>query len=501
MASHFILDENETHIENTIINGSTPSNPDSGSVVYFTSGEDTTSVLCGFTITGGAGTYTAQFSDVSGGGIYLWPSGAKILNNIIEYNSANSTYVFGGGILADVDSYSSLVIENNIIRNNTTNGDTLTAGGGICLLTSGYVRIKNNIIVDNTVNGSEATGGGIFCDEVPANEIYILNNYIKGNECNSNIYGGGGLSLSNCTAVVKNNLIVGNSALNGGGVFLLDVTSTSSKSKRNNNRALSKQINRLNATQDNSSAIALASSFENNTIVNNSATGSGGGITIVGSSPQFLNFIIWGNTAPSDPQISGTTDVQYSDVEGGWAGTGNMEEDPIFDDSTYFVLNYHSPCIDEGNPDPMYYDVEDPQNLGYAFLPARGSLINDMGHCGGPSSLWSTWDIPVSVENDGNVNGTPDAFTLLQNYPNPFNPSTTIIYSIPEVSKVRLTLFNLLGEEVATLVNEENSAGNYIVEFNAANLPSGIYFYQLRATPNDGQAGSFVETKKMILLK
>jgi hypothetical protein len=89
---------------------------------------------------------------------------------------------------------------------------------------------------------------------------------------------------------------------------------------------------------------------------------------------------------------------------------------------------------------------------------------------------------------------TPLVFNLEQNYPNPFNPSTMIKYSIPELSKVRLTLFNLLGEEVTTLVNEEKIAGNYSVEFNATSLPSGVYFYQLKA-------GSYIETKKMLLLK
>jgi hypothetical protein len=85
-------------------------------------------------------------------------------------------------------------------------------------------------------------------------------------------------------------------------------------------------------------------------------------------------------------------------------------------------------------------------------------------------------------------------YTLYQNYPNPFNPSTTIKYSIPELSKVKLTLFNLLGEEVTTLVNEEKVAGNYTVEFNAASLPSGVYFYQLRA-------GDYMSVKKMLLIK
>ncbi len=89
---------------------------------------------------------------------------------------------------------------------------------------------------------------------------------------------------------------------------------------------------------------------------------------------------------------------------------------------------------------------------------------------------------------------TVTEFALAQNYPNPFNPSTKIKYSIPEVSKVNLTIFNLLGEKVATLVNEVKSAGSYIVDFNASNLASGVYLYKL-------QAGSFMQTHKMLLLK
>lgn len=101
--------------------------------------------------------------------------------------------------------------------------------------------------------------------------------------------------------------------------------------------------------------------------------------------------------------------------------------------------------------------------------------------------------VSTSVGVEDGLN-TQLVFNLEQNYPNPFNPSTTIKYSIPELSKVKLTLFNLLGEEVTTLINEEKIAGNYSVDFNATSLPSGVYFYQLRA-------GGFVETKKMILLK
>lgn len=88
----------------------------------------------------------------------------------------------------------------------------------------------------------------------------------------------------------------------------------------------------------------------------------------------------------------------------------------------------------------------------------------------------------------------PSEYFLLQNFPNPFNPSTTIKFNVPERSAVALKVYDVLGKEVATLLNEEKSEGSYEVEFDGSDLTSGIYFYRL-------QASGFVETKKMILLK
>ena len=101
-------------------------------------------------------------------------------------------------------------------------------------------------------------------------------------------------------------------------------------------------------------------------------------------------------------------------------------------------------------------------------------------------------EVLTSVKENDNVK--PANYNLEQNFPNPFNPSTTIRFSLPESGNVRLEIFNILGEKVQTLLNGFGNAGIYKIEFNAGNLPSGIYFYQL-------QAGSFVETKKMVLLK
>ena len=91
-------------------------------------------------------------------------------------------------------------------------------------------------------------------------------------------------------------------------------------------------------------------------------------------------------------------------------------------------------------------------------------------------------------------NSVPTKFNLSQNYPNPFNPTTNIRYSIPQGGLVTLKVFNVLGQEVATLVNQEQKPGEYVVDFNASNLASGIYMYRI-------QSGNFTFTKKMMLLK
>lgn len=99
---------------------------------------------------------------------------------------------------------------------------------------------------------------------------------------------------------------------------------------------------------------------------------------------------------------------------------------------------------------------------------------------------------PSGVEDDRNP--VPLAFALQQNYPNPFNPSTNISFTLPSKTFVLLKVFNLLGEEVAILVNEELLPGTHLHQWNAGGIPSGVYFYRL-------QAGNFVETKKLVLLR
>ena len=143
------------------------------------------------------------------------------------------------------------------------------------------------------------------------------------------------------------------------------------------------------------------------------------------------------------------------------------------------------------------YKTEDP------ILNGIGTIIYDPGS---PSDYYVSAMTSASFREslhsvtsvDGNQgssnNSTVQSFNLFQNYPNPFNPSTKITYTIPELSFITLKVYDVLGNEIAKLVNEEKQIGDYEVEFDGSELTSGIYFYRL-------QAGSYFETKKMILLK
>jgi hypothetical protein len=110
------------------------------------------------------------------------------------------------------------------------------------------------------------------------------------------------------------------------------------------------------------------------------------------------------------------------------------------------------------------------------------------------SGIINWYENPVIINVQDDVNAVPVEYLLSQNYPNPFNPATTIHFQIPELSFVTLKVYDVLGSKVGTIVNEEKPIGSYEVEFDADNLPSGVYFYRL-------QAGDFQQVKKMVLIK
>ncbi len=411
VASRYIIDNDPSHILNTIIDGSNPVQPDSASCVRIVSGEDSTAMLVGFTLTRGTGT---KWVDEHGAGVYRE----------------------GGGILI---TFSSPTIKNNLIINNEA--------------------------IDRT-GVTSAGGGGIRAGDSNA---HIYNNIIAGNKGRY----GAGIVWNYAAGEMKNNIIVNNTGgedFGGGGVWTLAMGATI---------------------------------IDNNVIAYNSVAGSsgnggkGGGILIWSTSIKAKNNIIWGNTQTNGDQVAvtggGIAEIMYSDVEGGFSGDGNINQDPLFGE--IFLLDSDSPCIDAGDPDPLYNDQEDPVNPGYALFPSMGTLSNDMGAYGGPTSTI----LPVvltSIKEEESGGSLPGTFHLYQNYPNPFNPETTIRFSVPSKSYVSLKVYNLLGMLITVLFSGEKQEGVYEINFNSEDfeLPTGVYFYRL-------ESGNFSSTRKLLVIK
>jgi hypothetical protein len=282
VASYFIMDDDTNHISNTVINGGFASNPDSGSVVYLITGEDTTSVLKGFTITGGTGTkYTyGSRNQHTGGGILLW-SGGIIENNKIIYNhltTIGNRYTHGAGLEAFPE-------ENAIIRNNLIAHNSIDAwwGGGAgaligCADTTSLV-FENNKLMDNVyqADGGHSVGG-IYCAG-GANwqgKILLKNNMIVGNlgvSIGAFKSLGGGIYIENSSPILINNIISYNYTNGDGGAI---------------------HVNRTNST-----TVPVKPIFINNTITNNSADEYGGGIILFRcpDTAFIMNSILWDNSA------------------------------------------------------------------------------------------------------------------------------------------------------------------------------------------------------------
>ena len=135
----------------------------------------------------------------------------------------------------------------------------------------------------------------------------------------------------------------------------------------------------------------------------------------------------------------------------------------------------------EGGEDVQILDLDGDGALDIVSVASSGKLV------------WWQNETPVRIFNGPN-NHTPQKFGLEQNYPNPFNPTTTIRYRLSKTSFVTLKVYHVLGNEIATLVNEEKPAGNYEFNFDGTQLTSGVYLYQLKV-------GNFTNTKKMVLIK
>jgi parallel beta-helix repeat protein len=309
-----------------------------GSAVKCDSGEDTTSVLDGFTLTNGTGTYL--YPAYYGGALFIRQfSNPKIINNIITGNSCYR----GAGLWV----YSS----SPIVSGNIFTGNSSTFGGGIALYNTSST-IENNIITMNT----SYQGGGIHLDNSSGE---MINNIIAGNYASDS--GAGIYCRLSTDTQIFNNLIFNNHADESGGGFYC---------------------------WNSSSPIV-----KNSTFTGNSASESGGGFFCTGSgaSPTVINTIFWENEAPLGSEVYvgllSSFNINYSDIEGGqdeipvegtldW-GPGNIDIDPLFSDGIYHLRN-NSPCVDAGVP--SIFDTCRP--------PGKDTKTSDIGAYGGVNNCW-----------------------------------------------------------------------------------------------------------------
>lgn len=529
-----------------------------GSGLYFSSSADSSKlVYCIIEKMSGSGRYDPQVSKPNA--IFAFRSKPLIISySRISDNYGNAIRIVGTGT-----SLRQCLISDN--------------GGVAIYVENGSLELSESIIWSNQRRFRlSSEPGAISCKNSLA---LILNNKIQKHGWNG-IYCFGSTNANISNNIISQNGLVPNTSISGAGITFAGDTLH--------------LIN--NVVYDNTARISFG------------AGGRGGGISNGGKHSILINNIIWNNHAPFDPQIYnyGSMTVNYCDVQGGFAGQGNIDIDPLFVDPANrdFHLQPNSSCIDAGDPDLVYNDPEDPNRLGFALAPAQGTIRNDMGAYGGqgaagalvnlaprafsllspsngdtlktltPIFKWykaidpnpgdrivyqlqidSTLDFSaprtfssitdttytlkenlisgatyywkvIAADSSGlqtpskevfnfttpqitsveEATQLPTHFDLAQNYPNPFNPETTFKYQLPKDAYVKLEIYSILGQRVATLLNENKLAGYYQVKWDGRDdagrqLSSGLYFAKLIAREMHSEGPTEAKVRKMVLTR
>ncbi|MHC4692559.1 MAG: right-handed parallel beta-helix repeat-containing protein, partial [Planctomycetota bacterium] len=432
--------ENSSIVASTIIDPNSDAT-NTGRVVTFNDGEGESSVLTGFTITGGYAPGSGNARD--GGGIFCYGSSPTISNCVVTGNYAGDD---GGGIFCDNgseatisnctinaneagdrgggmycrdsnsiiqncdvnsnDSYmggglyytaSEPLVEDCTISDNDASGDGDDPDGGGVFCLSSDATIINCIIKDNS---SEDDGGGIYCDS--GSDATITNCTVSGNETDDK---GGGLYSRNSSPEVADCVFNGNTGLDGGGFYCRDKSPTIDRCVFSNNTSgddgagvhtldcaptISNSFAFGNEATDKGGGMYLRGDdaiLINCTIADNTAN-YGGGIYNRSSDTEITNCILWGDTASTSGNeiynYSSTPVVSYSDVQGGWSGNYNINSDPAFKDAAngdYHLLS-SSPCIDVGDPNANYdgqTDIDGDERVKDVVGKGDGTVDIDMG--------------------------------------------------------------------------------------------------------------------------
>jgi hypothetical protein len=180
-------------------------------------------------------------------------------------------------------------------------------------------------------------------------------------------------------------------------------------------------------------------------------------------------------------------DIELADIPQMMTNFMRWYEDPLGGNKTKETGNYDKTTDDMDRRPITYYRDTFDASYSTESLAYTGSTT------GGPVGDLNWFGLVSAIEDENSIN-RPTSFKLSQNYPNPFNPTTHINFQISKTENVTLEIYNIMGQRVATLINSNLKAGEYTVEWDAQSFATGIYFYQLKS-------GSFMQTKKMILVK
>jgi hypothetical protein len=360
----------------------------------------------------------------NGGGIYCFGHASPTITSVKIYDNAA---INGGGICCV--QHCSPLITQTMIYSNAANED----GGGLYFNDSCYAVISESKVEENYISYA---GAGIFCAN--SSDIQTKNSTIRNNGTDDQ---GGGLYCEYSNPYLERVTITGNSAYEGGGIFVWN------------------------------------------------------------SQPELVNSILWNDSKPeiylfADPQDSSSIAIAHSDIGGGpdsiyitlnsrlhWL-EGNFNSDPLFIDpfNDDYRLQDLSPCREVGVQEIMFVYNNDQDTL---VVPALAYLDNAPDLGASETSITSLTHFKTQK---------PFGYRLEQNYPNPFNAATNFRFSIPAADRVVIEIYNLLGQKVMILLDEYLTAGVHQVRVETNDLATGIYLYQIKT-------GSFVQSRKMMLLR
>ena len=414
-----------------------------------------------------------------------------------QISFAQNSAIWGGGISS---TNCNLFIDSCLFSQNNV---TSEAGAIECLFDTLNLAEKLSIQINNSefLNNSS---GNLFAgikirqdySDTALCSVRMDKNLFKGNTANS--YSAIRF-IGNIDDIIVNNSIFEENFANQ---FTSIFSANRGAKVKVNNSVFAKNYPRAASLNINARMDFMSCSFANNYGTNSAALSLRND-----AEATITNSILWNNG--NNPILIvnvGTNgsrlNINYSDIQYGtdslivpdslsilnW-GIGNIDNDPVFVDtlSNDFHLQNISPCLAAGIDSIQVAGIWQRASLTDIEGNLRPFPVGTMPDMGAYESHY-----PVSAENF--KSDLPDDYILYQNFPNPFNNSSEIKYSIPNSSKVILKIFNILGNEITTLVDEQKAAGIYVVKWVADDVPSGVYFYQIKA-------GNFNVTKKMILLK